>query len=208
MKLRSLLFPTLLFSASCAAPMVEEDADCCAEEATTMQAAEAALPGSSLYLLDGTWTDQAGTTRMLQDFEGEIVVAAMVFTNCKYACPLIVSDLKDIEAEIPEALLPQVRWLLVSMDSARDTPEVLAAYAENNHIDTARWTLLHGEDYPVRGIAAALGINYMMDARGNFSHSNKITVLNRSGSIHYQLEGLNADNADCVEAILAAVAQG
>lgn len=208
MKFRSLLFPILLSSASCATPLVEEDADCCADEAPTMQAAEAALPGSSLYLLDGAWTDQTGTARALQDFEGEIVVAAMVFTHCQYACPLIVTDLKAIEAEIPEALLPQVRWLLVSMDSDRDTPEVLAAYAENNQLNTARWTLLHGEDYPVRGIAAALGINYMKDARGNFSHSNKITVLNREGSIDFQLEGLNADNADCVEAILAAVAKG
>ena len=207
MNLRCILPLPLILSTSCASTVTEDLPPCCSGETPTAES-EDVLPGSSLYLLDGTWTDQTGTVRALSDFKGRVVVAAMVFTNCQYACPLILADLKAIESQIPEALLPQVHWLLVSMDSDRDTPDVLAAYADSNALDTGRWTLLHGEEYPVRSIAAALGVNYVKDARGNFSHSNKITVLQRNGSIVFQLEGLNAETSDCVDAILAAVAQG
>lgn len=207
MNLRLLLSFVFLPLFACAGTSTETS-PCCAEEPAPAGAAMADLPGTSLYLLEGDWTDQSGAARTLPDFQGEIVVTSMVFTHCQYACPMLLQDLKDIEAQIPEPLLPQVRWLLVSMDSDRDTPDVLADYAVRNGLDQERWTLLHGEDYPVRGIAAALGINYVKDANGNFSHSNKITVLGRDGSVVHQLEGLNADNTSAVEAILATVAQG
>lgn len=193
---------------ACAGTTSEEVAPCCAEEPAPASPSMSELPGTSLYLLDGDWTDQTGVARTLPDFQGEIVIASMIFTHCQYACPMLLQDLKEIEAEIPEDQLSKVRWLLLSMDSERDHPEVLADYAERNNLDTQRWTLLHGEDYPIRGIAAALGINFVKDINGNFSHSNKISVLGRDGSITYQLEGLNAANEDCVEAILAAIDQG
>lgn len=208
MKLHHLLSLAIMPLFACAGTTSEEVAPCCADEPAPADVATADLPGTSLYLLEGEWTDQTGSARALPEFQGEIVVASMVFTHCQYACPMLLHDLKEIEAEIPEALLPKVRFLLVSMDSDRDKPDVLADYAKRNNLDTERWTLLHGEDYPVRGIAAALGINYVKDANGNFSHSNKISVLGSDGSIVHQLEGLNAANEDCVEAILAAIAQG
>ncbi|MGB0951668.1 MAG: SCO family protein [Planctomycetota bacterium] len=207
MKLHQLLTLALLPLFACAGAASDEVAPCCADEPAPAGMATADLPGTSLYLLDGDWTDQTGHARTLSSFHGEIVVAAMVFTHCQYACPMMLQDLKDIESKIPESDLPKVRWLLLSMDSERDQPEVLADYAKRNHLDTERWTLLHGEDYPVRGIAAALGINYVKDVNGNFSHSNKITVLKADGSIAYQLEGLNAANEPCVEAIMNEIAK-
>ena len=136
-----------------------------------------------------------------------VVVAAMVFTHCAYACPRILVDLQAIEDQIPAEQRDQVRWLLVSMDSDRDTPEVLNTYAEDNSLDTSRWTLLHGDDFAVRGIAAALGVRYKKDVNGNFAHSNVITVLDREGRIAHQLQGLGTEPTPSIEAIQAAVAE-
>ncbi|MBT3711043.1 MAG: SCO family protein, partial [Gammaproteobacteria bacterium] len=119
----------------------------------------------------------------------------------------IMIDLKEIEKKISAEELAKVRWLLISMDSARDTPEVLQAYAEKNKLDTSRWTLLHGDDFAVRGIAAALGVRYKKDAKGNFGHSNIITTLDVDGRISHQLVGLGAESSPSVAAIKAECAK-
>lgn len=187
-------------------PEPEEMPSCCSDEAPAA-VAPATLPDTSLYLLDSEWHDQSNSARTLSDFRGEIVVTAMVFTNCEYACPRIMVDLQAIEEQIPADQLSKVRWLLVSMDTDRDTPEVLSAYAESNDLDTSRWTLLHGDDFAVRGIAAALGVRYKKDSNGNFAHSNLITVLDREGRIAHQLVGLGAEPTPSIEAIKAACAE-
>lgn len=181
----------------------EEAAPCCSTEEPAA-ATPTTLPDTSLYLLDSEWQDESASARQLDDFRGEVVVAAMVFTNCAYACPRILVDLQAIEEQIPVEQRDQVRWLLVSMDSERDTPEVLNAYAKENSLDSERWTLLHGDDFAVRGIAAALGVRYKKDVNGNFAHSNLITVLDREGRIAHQLVGLGTEPTPSIEAIKAA----
>jgi len=184
----------------------DEKAPCCSADSPAA-AGLANLPDTSLYLLDSEWTDQTGTPRRLEDFRGEVVVSAMIFTNCEYACPRIIADLQRIESGIPEERRDEVRFLLVSMDSARDTPEVLAAHAKKRGLDTTRWTLLHGDEHAVRGFAATLGVRYKRDENGNFAHSNLITVLHQDGRIAHQLEGLGADVAPSLETILACLPQ-
>ncbi|MBC8370546.1 MAG: SCO family protein [Planctomycetes bacterium] len=199
-----LSFCLLSFAFSCseAEPQV---ADCCAAEP---EAADlSALPDTSVYLVDGNWQDQTGAERSLSDFGGEVVVAAMIFTHCEYACPRIMIDLKEIEKKIAVDELAKVRWLLISMDSERDTPEVLQAYAESNNLDTERWTLLHGDEFAVRGIAAALGVRYKKDINGNFAHSNIVTTLDNEGRIAHQLVGLGAESSPSVAAIKAECAK-
>ena len=183
------------------ATATDEKAACCSADAPAA-AGLAHLPDTSLYLLDSEWTDQSGTSRKLEDFRGEVVVTAMIFTNCEYACPRILADLALIEEAIPEERRGEVRFLLVSMDTERDTPEVLAAYARKRGLDTERWTLLNGDDFAVRGFAATLGVRYKRDEDGNFAHSNLITVLHQDGRIAQQLEGLGADVSASVQAVL------
>src|SRR4029077_7658395 len=109
---------------------------------------------------------------------GRPQIVAMFFTHCEYACPILVGELKAIEAKLPSAVLGKVDFLLVSIDSKRDTPAELAAFRARRELSTLRWTLLHGGADDVRELAALLGVNYTEDARGQFAHSNVITLLN------------------------------
>lgn len=175
-----------------------DEASCCAEDAPS---ATGGLPDTSLYNLESPWTDQANAEHPLSDFRGKVTVTAMIFTHCEYACPRIIADLKAIEAKISKDDLPDVQWLLLSMDSDRDLPSVLKAYAERNELDLQRWTLMHGDDSAVREMGATLGVRYKKDPKGNYSHSNLITVLDKEGRIAHQLEGLGADTQTTVAAI-------
>jgi protein SCO1/2 len=165
--------------------------------------ADAPLPPKSLYHLDATWQDDTGAKRLLASLRGEPVVLAMIFTNCEYACPIIVTDLLRIRAALPEALRDRTRFVLVSFDAARDTPPVLRAYRSKMRLDDPAWTLLHGDAADVQELAMLLGVKYKQDTKGNFSHSNTITVLNPGGEIAFQREGLRGDTTEAVRAVAA-----
>lgn len=169
---------------------------CCSKE----QIPPGDYSDSSLYQLDSTWTDQTAAPRKLSFFRGKPVVITMFFAQCHYACPILVHDMKRIEAALRENGKTNVGFVLVSFDSERDTPGVLAAYHRTHGLDS-KWTSLHGKPDDVLELAALLGIKFKKDARGQFAHSNLITVLNPQGEIVHQQIGLNQDVAETVKKI-------
>ncbi len=174
----------------------EDKPPCCREVAATAPPTD-----KSLYQLESKWTSDAGREVKLGVLRGRPQIVAMFFTTCEYACPIIVENMKAIEQALPDALRSKVDFLLVSFDVARDTPEALKAYRAKSQLAIARWTLLRGKEDDVRELAALLGINYQRDAKGQFSHSNVITVLNSEGEVAFQQEGLNKDARETVAAI-------
>ena len=91
--------------------------------------------------------------------------------------------------------------LPTTADRERDTPAELAAFREKRQLARERWTLLRGGADDVRELAALLGVNYAEDARGQFAHTNLITLLNADGEIAFQHAGLKQDPALLVAAI-------
>ncbi len=155
----------------------------------------------SLFQLDSTWTSDVGRPVKLGVFQGRAQVVGLFFTQCEYACPIIVHDMQKIQAALPESLRDRVDFLLVSFDTERDTPAALAAYRQTHKLGTEHWSLLTGKPDDVRELAALLGINYQKDARGQFAHSNVITILNATGEVIRQQVGLNTGPEDSVKAL-------
>lgn len=161
------------------------------------------LSENSVYQLASTWTDQNGRTRTLPSFLGRPQLVSMVFTNCGYACPRIVHDVKQTLAHLPAGAREEVGVLLVSIDPDRDTPEVLKRFAGAHGLDEAQWTLLRSEDPDVRELAAVLDVRYKQEANGHFAHSNVVTLLDARGEIIHRKEGLGGDAAETARALEA-----
>ena len=159
----------------------------------------------SLYLLDSKWTSDVGKVVQLGVLRGRPQIVAMFFTHCEYACPITVSELKAIEGRLQPEVLAKVDFLLVSLDPKRDTAAALAAFRKKHQLAIERWTLLRGSEDDVRELAALLGINYAPDSRGQFAHTNLITVLNADGEIAFQHAGLRQDHSSLLAAIDKAV---
>lgn len=157
------------------------------------------LPGASLYRVDASFTDQDGDAVRLADLAGRPAHVALVYTHCAAVCPRIVSDMTRIEDGLG-ADADGVRFVLVSIDPERDTPERLRAFAEERQLDPARWTLLRGEDRDVRKIAAALGVQYRAIGEGDFAHSNLVTLLDAGGVVTHRQEGLGVEPGPAVDA--------
>jgi len=144
----------------------------------------------SVYDLEGAWRDQSGATRSLASWRGTPVLLAMIYTHCTATCPLAVSELKRIAA-----LDPDVRFVLVSLDPARDDVHRLAEYAAERALDPSRWTLLTGSDADVRDLAATLDVRYRRVTPEDLAHSNLITLLDPEGRVARQASGRMDDAA-------------
>ncbi len=164
----------------------EEHSCCSGEESEEFSEA-------SIYQLESEWKNQDGEKFTLGDLEGKPVILSMFFASCTYACPIIVNDMKKIESSLSEKELKNYRFVLVSIDPKRDTPEALKKFAEQKNLDLNRWTLLTGSPDNIMELAALLGFKYKKDPDGQYSHSNMIIVLNREGEIEHQHLGLNQD---------------
>jgi protein SCO1 len=202
------LFATLTVAAFAQQPTITPTAPakpaCCAACAAEKTAVPAVLSNRSIYQLDAKWTDDAGRTVELTALRGHPVVLAMFFANCEYACPIIVDDMRRIAASLPENTRAKTQFVLVSFDSARDTPEALKNYRTRMALPTESWTLVRGDTSSVQELAMLLGVKFKQDARGQFSHSNLITVLNPEGEIAHQRAGLQGDVSEAARAVMLA----
>lgn len=155
---------------------------------------------ASLYQVETTFTDDRGRPFTLGQLRGRPVVLTMFFASCGYACPLLVTDLQAIRSRLPAAQRDRAMFVLVSFDTARDTPEALARYRAQRGLDGS-WILLHGGDDAVRELAALLGVKYKQESDGMYAHSNLITLLNGEGEIVHQRVGLQGGLDEAVAAL-------
>jgi protein SCO1 len=76
---------------------------------------------------DFALTDQRGQIFRLSENEGNIVLMFFGYSNCPDVCPVTLSDFKKIKAELgPKE--ERVRFVFITTDPERDTPERLREY--------------------------------------------------------------------------------
>jgi len=160
------------------------------------------VPGMSVYNISSSWTTQAGRSIALSSLRGGPVVAAMVYTHCPDVCPLITERMQMIEQALPPHARDAVRFVLVSLDWARDSPSQLAKFAAQHRLDMNRWTLLHGDEMAVRELANVLGVDFYRNDSGNFQHSIAIFLLDRDGVVKMQQTDMLAPPAAMTAHIL------
>lgn len=162
--------------------------------------APAAFTDKSLYQVESKWTTDAGKEIKFSDLAGKPQIMLMFFSHCTAACPILVYNLRRIESSLTPVERSKIGLTLVSFDSERDTPAVLAQYRKALNL-SGNWTLLNGKQDDVLELAALLGVQYKRNADGQFAHSNAITLLNARGEIVFQQTGLDSNPQDMVSKI-------
>jgi len=157
--------------------------------------------GPSIYPINASLVDQRGARVGLDVDRGHPVIIAMFYGSCPSVCPLILSDVKRIDAMLPAKVRDDARVLLVSFDGEHDTPAELARIARERGIDGNRFTLASGSDDDVRTIAAALGVTYRALPEGGFSHDYLVTTLDREGRPTARIDHAGADVTPLVSAL-------
>jgi protein SCO1/2 len=161
---------------------------CCSPSSTPTNEKTVQLPETSIYQLDHQWENQSGKSIQLADLQGNPVILTMIFTHCEYACPMMVNDLKQIESQFTDKH-SKTKFVLISFDHERDTPERLRDYASVQGLGE-NWLLLHGNAEQIKEISLVLDISYEQLENGAFAHANKKFVLDQNGIILFEQEGL------------------
>ncbi len=76
-----------------------------------------------------------GSLFRLSDLEGKIALVFFGYTNCPDVCPLTVAKVRQALASLDPAERERVRFIFISVDPERDTPEVLDRYLSNFNPD-------------------------------------------------------------------------
>jgi cytochrome c peroxidase len=173
---------------------------------------------------DASLVDDTGTARRLHElYDDRITVLSFIYTHCPDAngCPLasfVVSQAAARVARDP-ALAARVRFVSLSFDPARDTPEVLANYARSFRKPGVDWIFgaPPGEE-AVAPILAAYGQDLERDPSGlPYSHVLRVYLIDaehrirneyttsflHSEMLHADIATLALDDGD--RAALAAV---
>lgn len=159
------------------------------------------LSEESIYNLNSELLDENGNKIKLESFRGKPVVISMAYTSCAYTCPLIVSQMQQLEKKITEVSKKDIHFVLVSFDPEKDTPATIKAYAKKKNL-SGNWSLLTSKsDKSPREIASVLGIKYSKVEGGDYDHSFIITVLDKEGVPLGRQVGANSDLKDLIKLI-------
>ncbi len=123
-------------------------------------------------------TAQTGEPFDSRSFNGKIRVVDFIFTNCAGPCPRMTSQMKQVLKAVDN---PRVRFVSISIDPKRDTPEVLAAYARKFHADTARWVFLTGPRDRIQFLSR--NVFMLGDVDDTLQHSTRFVLVDGKSNI-------------------------
>lgn len=133
---------------------------------------------------DFTLANQDGTQFTLSDQHGKIVLIFFGYANCPDVCPTTLADFKRVHEALGEQA-DDVRFIFITVDPERDTPEIIANYVAAFHPDFIGLSGSEEELQPVwdayyvvrNKIESESALGYLME------HSARVMVIDRQGNL-------------------------
>lgn len=130
--------------------------------------------------------------------KGQITVMGFIFTHCPDICPMTTHNMYLTDKELKEDGFVDVKFVALSFDPDRDTPEVLKKFAEVRELDFKSWTLLTGEISTVNELlkrfdVKAIKTDESIDEDGNseysMMHTDRISLIDENGRLRKNYKG-------------------
>lgn len=158
-------------------------------------------PDHPRKLVDFSLIDSSGHAVTRSDFNGKILIVDFLFTSCSLTCPAVNSQMAQVQQQTTNQ--PDVKLLSITVDPRDDTPEVLQQYGQRFGADTNRWLFLTGKKNALYDLIGNSFLahdtndpfNYMP---GNFSHTERIAIVDSRGNLCGYFDGLNQNAANAV----------
>ena len=142
---------------------------------------------------DFTLTTQDGKRVALKDLRGKVLVITFIYASCTDTCPLLTAKMARIQDHLGADFGRNIYFFSITVDSDRDTPEVLKRYAEAYKANLAGWAFLTGTSAEIRDVAKRYGIYYKKNARGDVDHIFLTSLVDQSGTLRVQYIGIKFD---------------
>ncbi len=161
---------------------------------------EPKLPSDSVYWLDGTWKSSRETSFPLSSLQGQPVVFAFIYANCKTICPAVSGALIKLDKNLRPnsfwARKSKTKIIVVSLDPEHDTPASLKTFVEKTGTLSTEWIFLVGTETSTRELATLFGMRYRKLNDGEISHSVGVSLVDSQGRLIYQVDSLSGQERD------------
>lgn len=151
---------------------------------------------------DFTLRDPEGRSVSLADLRGKAVVLHFVYAGCPDVCPLHADLIARVQGMVNQTPMRDlVRFVSITTDPERDTPEVLQGYGETRGLDPANWVFLtSGPERPeeTRRLVEAFGHRFTLTPDGLQMHGVVTHVIGRDGQLRANFHGLDFDPTNLV----------
>jgi len=139
---------------------------------------------------DFTLTDQSRRRISLSTLAGKVVVVNFVYTRCALPqfCLRMSNNFGALQKRFSSQLGRDLVLLTVTFDPARDTPDVLAAYASQWQANASGWHFLTGESQEIARVCGFFGQEAFPE-EGLLNHSLHTVVISRTGTLLANIEG-------------------
>ena len=130
--------------------------------------------------------------------KGQMTVMGFIFTHCPDICPMTTHNMYLTEKELKKNGIVDVKFVALSFDPDRDTPELLKKFAEVRELDFNSWTLLTGEKTTVNDLlkrfdVKAIKTDENIDEEGNneysMMHTDRISLIDENGILRKNYKG-------------------
>lgn len=143
----------------------------------------------------------------LEDFRGRVVVIDFIYTHCPDTCPMLTANLVQVE----DALGPQfgraIAFVSITVDPLRDTPDVLASYANTFGISSKDWVFLTGEPATVDNVALRYGVVIARTSNADPIHNLLTSIIDGNGMLRVQYSGYSFDPEEFKRDLLSLVGE-
>jgi protein SCO1/2 len=152
----------------------------CAALGSVRAAADNSRWGAN-YFPNVTMTTQDGVEVKFYDdvLKGKIVAINLIYTTCKYACPLETARLAQVQKVLGDRMGRDIFFYSITIDPDHDTPAVLKEYAEKYHVGPG-WTFLTGKKDDIELISKKLGLYSDPDPANLDGHTPMLLVGNEA----------------------------
>jgi protein SCO1/2 len=139
--------------------------------------------GSSRFPNVELITQDGKKVRFYDDLiKGKVVAIELMYTTCKYNCPLETARLVQLQKLLGDRMGKDVFFYSITIEPEIDTPKVLKAYAAKYHIGPG-WTFLTGKPADIKLISKKLGLDALPDVNDPDGHTPHLLIGNEATGI-------------------------
>lgn len=154
------------------------------------RASTSSLVSPGQMVPDFSLIDQTRQRVTLSQFRGKVVALNFIYTSCALPqfCYRMANHFGVVQKRFEARMGRDLVLLTVSFDPARDSPEMLAAYARQWQANPSAWRFLTGSAPDVGRVCAMFGVDFYPD-EGLMNHSLHTAIIARDGTLVANIEG-------------------
>lgn len=149
------------------------------------------LPEIHEVTVDLEATERDGRTVRFSDLRGKVVVCAYIYTVCPHGCAAVMEEMKKLNEALGET--GEFHQASISVVPERDTPEMLAAYADALNVrKNDPWWFVSGDqaslwNFMTEGLGLQEAEPIPEDERVNpldlYEHDLRVVLIDRKGMV-------------------------